>query len=229
MNDTTGKSKSRLGRNLSALLSHSEESLIKAMGWKGEHDNGRDQETANGTQPIETLTLRTPNFMPSDLPDAAYTGTPKTLAPGAAGIPQPENDTAVAEEWFARPADTPAALLYQITCMQLPVGAEETIFHIAADQRFALGVTLQLPLLTASQPVPPAVSRLHVYLLLFDAVKGQRVRVESRSCTIEAGTGNYDLDFELDGISAGTWDLAVHIYAALFDFAERRVLHLQVE
>lgn len=227
MNETTGKSKSRLGRNLSALLNHSEESLLKAMRWKGGGGDGSpgiDEESL----PIETITLPSAEAFPVDAPPEPATTVRPRSGPEPAAAAQPQVGVTVEEEWSLKPADGQPSVLYQIRFQQRLLAPEEESFPLEAGKELTLEVALQLPLLKRTQPVPPVVSRLHVYLLLFDAEKGARVRLEAGSTAIEPGQQEYDFRFRLDGIAAGRWDLAVQVYAALYDFAERRVLHLQV-
>ncbi|HOT96486.1 MAG TPA: hypothetical protein PLG50_14025 [bacterium] len=228
MNETTGKSKSRLGRNLSALLNHSEESLIKTMRWKGGDGNGHKAGVEEEPLPIPIITLPSTHALleepsPQFPPAALYQSVPESAAPE-----HPATGAVVEEEWSVRPAENQPNVLYQISFQNHLLAPEEDLFHLAVRQAISLEVALQLPLLRSTQPVPPVVSRMHVYLLLFDAEKGQRVRLETNSSTIEPGKQNYDFHFQLDGMAPGRWDLAVQVYAALYDFAERRVLRLQV-
>jgi hypothetical protein len=229
MNESNGKQKSRLGRNLSALINHSEESLLKAMKLKNHQADEDESDSGEDQLPIETLSLRP---LGKDQPDSAI-DLPAIeklpFKPAMADRSSVSPEVLIEESWSVTPAETQQSVLYQIMFEQRTLKADEKELRLGVDQSLTLEIAVQLPLLAAGQSIPPSVAKLHVYLLLFNSETGRRVRMESGTQAIEAGKKHYNFMFKMAGTAAGSWNLSVQIYAALYDYTERRVLRLAVK
>jgi len=227
MNDSNAKPKSRLGRNLSALLNYSEESLIKAMGLEDRHGDGH--QSGDGDElPLEAIAHRS---IGKDQPDSGLE------IPAVEKIefkPMEAERTGVAdehsfpEEWYAAVAGDQKNVQYRITFNRQDLELQDFVLPLGVKQSFDLAIQLQLPPLHTGQAIPPIVSRLHVYLLCFDPSSGVRIRMERDSQLIEPDKQQYIFHFHLEGFEAGSWKLSVQMYAALFGFSERQVLNLKV-
>jgi hypothetical protein len=228
MNDSNAKPKSRLGRNLSALLNHSEESLIKAMGLEDRNGDGHQPDAGDEELPMEAIAHRK---IGKDQPDSDVDiPAVEKLAfkPAQADNTRVEPDLPIPEEWSVAAAGDQKNVEYRIIFNHQDLAPEELALPLGVKQSFDLSVRLHLPQLQTDHNIPPIVSKLHVYLLIFDPRSGLRIRMERSSQLIEPGKRQYSFPFHLEGFAAGSWNLSVQMYAALFGFSERRVVNLKV-
>jgi hypothetical protein len=229
MHEQNEKRKSRLGRNLSALLNHSEESLFKAMQLKQQPgDNGHSDPEAKPI-PAEVLTFQLGGADQGDTSLDLPVLDEATCDQAEQDQSDFMSDMTPEEE---RPFDSsasPQSVISRITLKQNDRELGENDLQLRADEAFELSVAVHLPLLSKNQSIPPVVSKLHVYLLINEPVTGARLRMETSSIPLDPKRKRYEINFPIEGVGAGAWDLCVHIYVALYAFSERKVLNLLLE
>ncbi len=229
-----GKEKSRLGRNLSALLTHSEESLFKVMQLK------RRSEERSGSAAEEAALLDKEISFESagkDQPDLMVATPPADdLSLGPVGIEQPDvmTDSSFVDEFLPleKPANHPAAdqrkVISRLTIKQRGFELDEDDLKLSAGEPFTIAIAVNLPLLSKRQTIPPVVSKLAVYVLLNDPDSGARLRMETNSASLDRKRRMYEFAVPMEGLDAGSYELCVHIYAALYGFSERQVMNLLI-